>query len=88
MNHLTLSEWLAGDAVQIAPVSTQIPCKQGILKGILHFCGSETVFRNQVAPVLQALSIQFPGDLNREVFLGSGEFCARNREIEQKSRKR
>jgi hypothetical protein len=37
-------DWLAGDAVQIAPVSTQIPCKQGILQGILHSCGLETVF--------------------------------------------
>jgi hypothetical protein len=26
-------EWLAGDAVQIAPVSGQIPCKQGIFQG-------------------------------------------------------
>ena len=34
--------------------------------------------------MLQALSIQFPGDLNRELFLGNREFCARNREIEQK----
>jgi hypothetical protein len=27
-------EWLAGDAVLIAPVSNEIPCKQGILQGI------------------------------------------------------
>jgi hypothetical protein len=27
----------AGDAVLIAPVSTQIPCQQGILQGILRF---------------------------------------------------
>lgn len=26
--------WLAGTAVQIAPCSAQIPCKQGILQGI------------------------------------------------------
>jgi hypothetical protein len=37
-------EWLAGDAVLIAPVSMHIPCKQGILQGILHIFGSETVF--------------------------------------------
>jgi hypothetical protein len=29
--------FLAGDAVQIAPVSSQIPCKQGILQGISAF---------------------------------------------------
>jgi len=28
-------DWLAGDAVMIAPVSGQIPCKQGIFQGIL-----------------------------------------------------
>jgi hypothetical protein len=28
---------LAGDAVQIAPVYSQIPCKQGILQGISAF---------------------------------------------------
>src|ERR1700760_3929712 len=28
---------LAGDAVQTAPVSSQIPCKQGILQGISRF---------------------------------------------------
>jgi hypothetical protein len=32
-----MPEWLAGDAVLIAPVSSQIPCKQGILQGILRF---------------------------------------------------
>jgi hypothetical protein len=36
-HYLTLSEWLAGDAVQIAPVSSQIPCEQGILQGISAF---------------------------------------------------
>jgi hypothetical protein len=30
---------MAGDAVLIAPVSTQIPCQQGILQGILRFRG-------------------------------------------------
>jgi len=29
------SHCLAGDAVLIAPVSSQIPCKQGIFQGIL-----------------------------------------------------
>jgi hypothetical protein len=33
---------LAGDAVLIAPVSSQIPCKQGILQGKLHSQPTET----------------------------------------------
>ena len=39
-----MPEWLAGDAVLIAPVSKQIPWYQGILQGILRFCGLETRF--------------------------------------------
>ena len=31
------SHCVAGDAVLIAPVSSQIPCKQGIFQGILEF---------------------------------------------------
>jgi hypothetical protein len=38
--YLRLTDWLAGDAVLIAPVSMRIPCKQGILQGILQFWGS------------------------------------------------
>jgi len=34
-------ECLAGDAVHIAPVSSQIPCKQGILQGKSRFQASE-----------------------------------------------
>jgi hypothetical protein len=33
---------LAGDAVRIAPVSSQIPCKQGIFQGNRDFGGSRT----------------------------------------------
>jgi hypothetical protein len=35
---------LAGDAVLIAPVSRQIPCKQGILQGKLRFQASWSDF--------------------------------------------
>src|SRR5258707_13186216 len=42
--NLQLPDWLAGDAVLIAPVSKQIPWYQGILQGILRFWGSETRF--------------------------------------------
>jgi hypothetical protein len=36
-----------GDAVLIAPVSTQIPCQQGILQGILQFRGFLDRFRSK-----------------------------------------
>jgi hypothetical protein len=39
--------WLAGDAVLIAPVSTQIPWYQGILQGKLQFWGFEARFRSK-----------------------------------------
>jgi hypothetical protein len=39
---LRKQEWLAGDAVLIAPVSRQIPWYQGILQGIPRFWGLET----------------------------------------------
>src|ERR1700722_1308191 len=39
-NYLKLNDWLAGDAVWIAPVSSQIPCKQGILQGKSRFQAS------------------------------------------------
>jgi hypothetical protein len=32
-----IQDWLAGDAVLIAPVSNPIPCYQGILQGMLRF---------------------------------------------------
>ena len=35
--NLNAPDWLAGDAVLIAPVSKQIPWYQGILQGILRF---------------------------------------------------
>jgi hypothetical protein len=38
--YLRLQHCLAGDAVQIAPVSSQIPCKQGILQGKSRFRAS------------------------------------------------
>ena len=48
---LRLQDWLAGDAVLIAPVSTQIPCQQGILQGNLHFWAlrADFVARNRCA---------------------------------------
>jgi hypothetical protein len=46
-NNLGLPDCLAGDAVLIAPVSTEIPCYQGILQGILRFKGFLDRFRSK-----------------------------------------
>lgn len=46
-------DWLAGDAVGIKPVSARIPCKQGILQGILRFQGPKLMLLGQKSPVLQ-----------------------------------
>jgi len=43
-NYRLTQDWLAGDAVLIAPVSKQTPWYQGILQGILRFWGLETRF--------------------------------------------
>ena len=47
MNYPKLIEWLAGDPVLFAPVSTRIPCEQGILQGKLLLCGPDHQFRNR-----------------------------------------
>ena len=47
MNYPKLIEWLAGDPVLFAPVSTRIPCKQGILQGKLLLGGPDHQFRNR-----------------------------------------
>jgi hypothetical protein len=41
VRYLKLNKCLAGDAVEFAPVSARIPCKQGILQGIMRFRGHE-----------------------------------------------
>ena len=41
---LQKSQCVAGDAVLIAPVSGQVPCKQGILQGISRFWALKTCF--------------------------------------------
>ena len=72
---------LAGDAVQIASVSAQIPCKQGISQEFCVFAALRLCFASR-SPCANSLAIQ-----TGNCFLGSGEFCTRNREIEQKSRR-
>jgi hypothetical protein len=42
---ILLIECLAGGAVRIAPVSSQIPCKQGILQGKSRFQASNGIRR-------------------------------------------
>jgi len=48
---------MAGDAVLIAPVSSLIPCQQGILQGKLHFLASRDdceVANRRLAAAFQA----------------------------------
>jgi hypothetical protein len=55
-----------------------------------EFCRESCIFSALRAclaprtPMLQALSAQFPRDLNRELFLGNREFFTCNREIQQR----
>jgi hypothetical protein len=57
---------LAGAAVQIAPCSAQIPCKQGILQGIsAKFEPPKKVLR-QNRHEIQCVSRFFPAHKNRE----------------------
>jgi hypothetical protein len=65
---------LAGDPVLIAPVSSEIPCKQGILQGISRYldvfsrsCAVESV-ESAVAP---AFFGHFPARINREIISSS-----------------
>jgi len=56
-------QWLAGDAVTIAPVSGQIPCKQGIFQGIpLKLAVEETRGLEEV-PEAQRFLAEFPARL-------------------------
>src|SRR5262245_47801568 len=57
----------AGDAVVIAPVSSQIPCKQGIFQGNCDFgwLGITTLEPKYAA--VQRFPSQFPTPNNREI---------------------
>jgi hypothetical protein len=71
---LRAPDWLAGDAVPIAPVSTQIPCKQGILQGILRFRASLDRFRSKKLLRRSHFSRNSLRSLTGKIFQGTGYF--------------
>jgi hypothetical protein len=72
---LRAPDWLAGDAVPIAPVSTQIPCKQGILQGILRFRGSLDRFFSKKPLRCSHFSRNSLRTLTGKIFRRTGIFC-------------
>jgi hypothetical protein len=63
-----------GDAVLIAPVSTRIPCYQGIKQGILRFRGSETKFRSKKRLRCSVFPLNPLRKLTGKIFRGTGKF--------------
>jgi hypothetical protein len=74
VNYLTLSECVAGDAVAVAPVSCEIPCKQGILQGISRKSGWRKHYPFEKAPKQQGLFTKFPTQVIREINFGNRDF--------------
>jgi len=73
-------DWLAGDAVVIATVSAQIPCKQGILQGILRFwLPRDGIIGQRSLPCSDFLRIPYV-DQQGNVTDGSGNSVAGNSE--------
>jgi hypothetical protein len=60
---------VAGDAVLIAPVSSQNPCEQGILQGNSRNSASRTTIGGREKPVSQRLFAEFPTTVIRENIL-------------------
>ena len=65
---------MAGDAVTIAPVSSQTPCKQGIFQGIPENSAPKVAVGIQETAVLQRLLAEFPTTTIRETILENREF--------------
>lgn len=77
---LQITHWLAGDAVVIATVSAQIPCKQGILQGILRFwLPRDGIIGQRSLPCSDFLRIPYV-DQQGNVTDGSGNSVAGNSE--------
>src|SRR5260370_28546 len=69
-----MPDWLAGDAVLIAPVSKQIPWYQGILQGILRFSGLETPLSAEKPLRCSHFSSNSLSRLSGKISLGLGNF--------------
>jgi hypothetical protein len=65
-----MPDWLAGDAVLIAPrLSGRIPCKQGILQGIVDFRAPDT--KNLAAKLCSAAPFRPIPCANREFYFAN-----------------
>lgn len=67
-----IEQTLAGDAVQIAPVSSQIPCKQGILQGKSRFWASRRQSQSKKPPCRRDFSANSLSKLSGIVFRRTG----------------
>lgn len=75
VNCSELQDWVAGDAVLIAPVSSQIACKQGILQGIERFWPlGDTELSNKLLQ-MRGLSANSLLTLTGNYFLFSGKLA-------------
>lgn len=73
------AQCLAGNAVQIAPCSAQIPCEQGFLQGIFANLGYLKDSSGQIG-------VRFNGLAAFSLRARTGNFQNKNREIQEKSR--
>src|SRR6266436_6120702 len=78
--------FLAGDAVGFEPVSTRIPCKQGILQGTLRFCGSESRFRGKKSLCRSDLSQNSLRELAGIFFQRTGNFSNETGNLQRRRR--
>jgi hypothetical protein len=72
--------------VQIAPVSERIPCKQGILQGILWFRASESEFRSKKSLRRSDILCNSLRKLTGKVFRGTGILQTETGKIAKRSR--
>jgi hypothetical protein len=69
-------ECVAGDAVLIAPVSGQFPCKQGIFQGKTRSCGSSERLRAEKWLCRFSFSRNALSKLTGKLFRRTGNFLA------------
>jgi hypothetical protein len=73
-HYLTLSQWLAGDTVQIAPVSSPNSLQTGNFTGKIAVLRPGQPVSNEETPVPQRPFEQFPTRINREDISKNREF--------------
>jgi len=74
-------DWLAGDAVALAPCSTRFPCKQGILQGNSRSRQSSDPRDANFLCALSALDQNSPREITGNYFWRAVKTLSRNREF-------